>query len=243
MTVAISSETRIYWLDANTFSATQAGAGPYTATVTGADVTAYFPVGSVFSTTGGGGGKVVSAVAFTGGNTIITTANALSGGAATLTQSYNWLAYTWAKLSVAWNKPQYMIGDRLGLQHRIMPASASAKLRYALSLQVKLLGNDILATAVDGLSLPEVLDTWVMDADTEFIILHGEDQVNNDGGAVSIKRAYKCKLDELPPDLLGTLSSINGEDISAVLPFTCHSDGAFSNINNPAGASYRTRPT
>lgn len=102
-------------------------------------------------------------------------------------------------------------------------------------------------------SLPEVIDYWGVgsysatspQSDTLFYIYHYEDGVNDDGGAVVRRQAYKAYFSQIPRDILGTLVFIDGETPDMRMEFIVTEDGTFADftVDPITSTNYVVNPT
>jgi hypothetical protein len=236
-------------LQSTVVAATATGAAPCTITITGADKSALFPVGAVFSWQATGevleANKAVTSCAYTGGDTVITTVSTITHtGAGEITQGYNWITLDgFFKLTPTYNQPAVYVTDRLGFIHRIGPVLAASKQRGVIGVQLVCIPNDALIVAANGTAFPTLLEDYAVDADTQFIIFNEEIHVDLSSAAYTRYSAYKCKLDDIPGVLFGTLTAIDGNAEPITLQFNCHSNGTYATFNNPASGTYVTRPT
>jgi len=104
---------------------------------------------------------------------------------------------------------------------------------------------------VNTFTLPEVLDFWgvgsysatVPQSQTLFYIYHYEDGINDDGGDVQKRKAYKCYLANIPADMMGTLVFIDGQTPDMRIEFVITEDGTFDTFTNNPASSYTAHTT
>lgn len=226
-------------------------------TIAGGDYTTSFLAGVTFAVTGtasNDGNKTVQSSSFSGGDTLIVATSTVNspegaggkivfteGAVASIAVPYHHLEWTWTKLTWVTNNPAKRVEDRNGLIHRIASPNSTALQRFFIKAQCAVFPEDLLKVASNGWTLRKMVYELCFLRDTEFIILDKEIAVDSSSTAYTSLIAGKGHLDNVE-NVWDSLGIIDGAKSSPALEFTITSDGTFTDITAPAGASYRSRP-
>jgi hypothetical protein len=244
------STIRLYWTPTDTYaiaSVTWNGSRDVF-TITGGDYTGDFLAGSSFvvaGTASNNGTKVVTSSSYTlaGGTVIVctSTVNVPEGSGGTIVVATHYIEWTWTKLTWIANNPAKRVEDRNGIIHRINSPNSTALQRFFVKAQCAVFPEDLLKVASNGWTLRKIVYELCFLRDTEFTILDKEIAVDSSASTYTSLIAGKGHLDNVE-NVWDSLGIIDGGKSSPALEFIITSDGTFTSITAPAGASYRTRP-
>lgn len=242
----MSSRVKLYYTGSLSHNIVACDASDDTVSIAG-DYTARFAAGVFINLTGVNIGTYeVESVVYSGGNTIITVTGDIgsdTGAAGVVTINPLWIHWNWALVLLdgnSWSNPHQTDTDRLDNVHRISPPTSNK--RYVKSCVLRIKRNFVLQAGIDGTVFPDIVYTKAIDADTLFTLFHEEVHVP-DGTTSWTRRLYYQGYFQNPGEVFSSIASIGPGPGFYDIPFVIIADGIFTEIDNFASLTPRTRPT
>lgn len=219
------------------------------------DWTLTFPVDrnfSVVQSAGNNSGHVVVSVTFTssgagsayacGHTDIVVNSTVLDATADGYIERYDNFTYDMGgNVLPDYSLPGQRDTDRLGLTHRIMPTTNFARFVNTISLFIP--DFEIDQSSTENNLLADFFKTHSILADHDLEVFSEQISVDKDGDAYSHKRAYKVKMEDLPPWIYSNQAMLDDGSNDMTLEMFSVQDGIFGDWDEITSTTYRTKPT
>jgi hypothetical protein len=145
----------------------------------------------------------------------------------------------YASVRVHYSPQGERITDRLGLTHRIAPAT----LRFPTGLTLSVLAEELtgISTAPQPMSVVDWLETRFRQQELLIAYVRGESLCEG-GAALTRNLAYACYIEELPSDYFGTLPTVGQGPEAVDLSLLVVGDGTFTDFSLFSSMTLGQRP-